>query len=435
MPDFYDDGASDPDAEREAPAEVFVAAGMGGEADSGPGNPTLRVDEGGRGLWVRIEESASLDGSTVRYSWVEVDADGAGGVAEKDTALWGDYHGNGAGWAREVNGNPAVPVGAVVWAWPASDGDQWFFAHARTVSPTATRPLSVVTSVCPVFDELTVSTPDGPATLRYVSGLTVERRRLLLPEAGPAECESDPAGCCAGSGGGEVTLSCCEGEALPASVCITFGGTLESGPIVLVFDGAVYSGDGTLSCMGDAQIELRCAGSQWELLITPEDEEAPIPFLPALAVSVSCDPFELHFGGFLNSFCPGSWTAEVAECAEQAGADCTQCSGDTPATWSVTVVGLAGDCSAFNGVWELAQDPDFGDYPCAWVAAEGSSQVALTFDAGYLYLDFLTDDVVMLTYKVAWPGPADCCEPLEMTFDSSLCGAQPLSLTLTPSCT
>lgn len=75
--------------------------------------------------------------------------------------------------------------------------------------------LPIVVKVCPVFTTLNYLDHDSlPQTMDVVTGITVERRLVTVPVAGPVGCVIDMTDCCSGSGsgsgsgGGQCTQDC-----------------------------------------------------------------------------------------------------------------------------------------------------------------------------------------------------------------------------------
>ncbi|MCC6421769.1 MAG: hypothetical protein IT429_26425, partial [Gemmataceae bacterium] len=97
----------------------------------GPVHTDLRPWDG----WIKITAAGTDADGNPCYAWSQVVDDGEGGFTAPGSGV-ARVGTTASGAAYEVNGNDAVPVGAVVHAWIANDHESYLFWWSQGVTET-----------------------------------------------------------------------------------------------------------------------------------------------------------------------------------------------------------------------------------------------------------------------------------------------------------
>lgn len=286
-----------------------------------------------------------------------------------------------------------------------------------------TTPVSVVTNVCPIFSEQEVDTPGGPVTLNYVSGITVERRIINLPDtlipSNATACEVDPEDCC----------PCCPDTVVPLTLWLLVTsvdtcGCLENACIELTYSEVddAWISEVIEGCATEGlYFHLSCVLGSFVLALYVDG----VSVLTGSTVSTFCDPFLLTYDfddRIEEVVCSGLFTVEISEdsCLPRIQTDCCENPISqtlfATQTWPTLPFCTCMLGATFTLVWsevdqEWASD---GTFDC-----DGNFiRLHLWCDTGDWHLS--VESIGDVTTEVSFSSVT--CDPLSITFDSSNSG-------------
>ncbi len=343
-------------AHSEALEQLYGAAVPGGGFDFG----ILAAPAPGRESFLAVI-TATDGGDPPKYSWARHEdprTDGSAATDAVDEASGGpDYLP-----AYEINGNPSVPVGAVVelhWSW---GGECLWFAFNGAGAGAAS--------------SLTVRLDDDSVTVAPATQITVPAGSFALSVLGTSDAYVVPRFGTNIQSVGAANLPGTSGRFARED-------HVHAGlPPVVIID---------ITDITDVTVE----GDAYLFVYNEADGK----------------PYIVGPDGFVFDLCACELIDDAYCCAP---GDCGDYCEESPGEWEIPVAGFGPAYAAFNRDWFLTP----GEDACAWAETALVGGVTLT---GTLTLDgggytlTLTDGATTVVYDAGPPADLDCCAPVTLT--------------------